>query len=96
MDEYWTPLNYEGFEQYLISESTHKYWGGFQYVFQFDNGFGASVIKHDESYGNVDDLFELAILYDGEITYDSFFQYGVKGWLTNNNVINYLNKIKNL
>ena len=67
---YWTPLNYEGFEQYLMKKSTHKYFGGFQYEFQFDNGFGASVIKHDESYGNVDDLFELGVLDEnGELKY---------------------------
>ena len=69
---YWTPLNYEGFEQYLIKKSTHKYWGGFQYEFQFDNGFGASVIKHDET-----------VIADNVI-----------GWLTNEEVIDYLKAIQ--
>jgi hypothetical protein len=94
---HWTPLNYEGFEQHLMKKSTHKHFGGFQYEFQFDNGFGASVIKHNESYGNVDDLFELAVLNeDGEITYDTYIADNVIGWLTNEEVIDYFKAIQSL
>jgi hypothetical protein len=94
---YWTPLNYEGFEQYLIKKSTHKYWGGFQYEFQFDNGFGASVIKHNESYGNIDDLFELGVLDEnGELTYETDITNNVIGWLTNEEVIEYFKAIQSL
>ena len=93
----WTPLNYEGFEQYLMQKSTHKFLGGFQYEFQFDNGFGASVIKHDGSYGNVDDLFELAVLNEnGEITYDTYIADNVLGWLTNEEVIECFKQIQSL
>lgn len=94
---YWTPLNYEGFEQHLMKKSTHKHFGGFQYEFQFDNGFGASVIKHNESYGNVDDLFELAVLNEyGEITYDTYIADNVIGWLTNEEVIECFKQIQSL
>ena len=92
----WTPLNYEGFEQYLIKEGSHIGYGGFVYEFKFDNNYGASVVKHDCSYGNVDDLFELAVLYNGQITYNEDLTQDVIGWLTQDEVIGHLEYIKNL
>ena len=71
-----------------------------QWRFKFDNGFGASVIKHEFSYGFEDDLFELAVLeWTGEyhgITYDTPITDNVIGYLTNDEVMNYLYQIKNL
>lgn len=71
-----------------------------QWRFKFDNGFGASVIKHEFSYGFEDDLFELAVLeWTGEyhaITYDTPITDDVIGYLTNDEVMNYLYQIKNL
>lgn len=41
--------------------------GGEQYIFKFGNSYGASVIKHDFSYGSEDDLWELAVLkFEGD------------------------------
>lgn len=91
----YTPLNYEGFEQYLIKETTHKYWGGFQYEFAFDNKYGVRVLKHDESFGNVCDLFEIEILFEGKMTYDTIIEQGYVGWLTNEDVIDFLEQIMN-
>ena len=96
MDDYYTPLNYEGFKQYLIKEGSHSGYGGFVYEFKFDNNYGASVIKHDCTFGNVDDLFELAILYNGQMTYKENSSQNVFGWLTQDEVIGYLEYIKNL
>jgi hypothetical protein len=71
-----------------------------QWRFKFDNGFGASVIKHEFSYGFEDDLFELAVLrWTGEyheIAYDTSVTDNVIGFLTNSDVMNYLYQIKNL
>ena len=91
-----TPLKYEGFEQYKINPK-----GPGQWLFKFDNNYGASVIKHWGSYGYEDDLFELAVLeFDKKgnthITYKTPITDDVVGYLTNNDVIRYLNKIKNL
>ncbi|ATN92895.1 TerC family protein [Pseudomonas phage PPSC2] len=36
--------------------------GGTQVVHKFENGFGASVVSHDFSYGSALGLFELAVL----------------------------------
>lgn len=71
-----------------------------QWRFKFNNGFGASVIKHFGSYGFEDDLFELAVLeWTGEyheITYDTPISDDVVGYLTNDEVMNYLYQIKGL
>ena len=83
----WTPLNYEGFEQYLIKEGTHPGYGGFTYEFVFKDRLIVSVIKHDCSYGNVDDLFEIAILVDDVVE-------EVIGWKTNDEVLKLLNEIR--
>lgn len=40
-------------------------------VYKFKNGFGASVIKHDFSYGGKKGLWELALLdNEGELMYN--------------------------
>ena len=91
----YTMLNYEGFEQWLVDSNV--YCNGFCYEFQFDNGYGASVIKHDYSYGHANDLFELAVLdEDGNITYETYITEDVIGWLDNDEVLDYLNQIQNI
>lgn len=84
----YTMLNYEGYEEYLLDSNV--YLNGFCYEFIFDNGYGASVIKHDYSYGGKNDLFEVAYLYDREIQNDDIY-----GWLTNREVLNRLEELKN-
>ena len=75
--------------------------GGVQYLFKFENGYGASVVKHDFSYGGKKGLWELAVIkiesvdkwqlcYTTEITND------VLGWLSNEDVIETLNKIETI
>lgn len=39
--------------------------GGIQRFFKFNNGYGASVIRHDSSYGSDKGLWELAVLSGG-------------------------------
>ena len=55
-------LNYEGFEQYLLTSSIIEKYESAHYIFKFDNGIGASVIKHIGSYGYDQDLWELATI----------------------------------
>ena len=44
--------------------------GGLQMVYKFDNGYGASVIQHEGSYGSHKGRWELAVLCHGELCYD--------------------------
>lgn len=96
-------LNYEGFEKWL-----HKVFTGLSndfpeahYIFKFDNGYGASVVKSTYSYGGNRDLWELAVIefVDGdkwEITYDTSITNDVIGYLTDEGVCYILRKIYKL
>ena len=93
-------LNYEGFEKHLVKQREHML--GVQYVFKFDNNYGASVIKHSGSYGHDQDLWELGVLHFGEdendwhLTYNTPITADVIGWLTDAEVGDLLQKIKEL
>lgn len=91
----YTKLNFEGYEEYLVSEGGN-FFGGYAYEFKFENNYGASIIKHCFSYGNEDDLFELAVLYNGKITYGTEITKDVLGYLDNDDVLAVLNQIKEL
>ena len=64
----------------------------------FENGFGASIVKHDFSYGGRDGLYEIAVLDDiegGPIYYTSVTD-DVLGYLSEGDVETHLNEIKSL
>ena len=71
---------------------------GIQCRIHFENGFGASVIRHEHTYGGKDGLYELAVLdADGEIHYDNVVANGdVRGYLTEDSVTTLLAEIQNL
>jgi len=71
---------------------------GIQCRIMFENGFGASVIRHEHTYGGKDGLYELAVLdADGEIHYDNSVANGdVHGYLTEVDVTELLKEIQNL
>jgi hypothetical protein len=63
----------------------------------FDNGYGASVVKHEYSYGGKDGLYELAVLdKDGELTYDTPITNDVIGYLREIDVTDVMEKIQKL
>ena len=94
-----TILNYEGFEPYL--HDWGSCWEGVQYIFKFENSYGASIVKHNSSYGHERDLWELAVIkfYSTEewgLVYDTEITDDVEGWLTDTDVKELLARIKGL
>ena len=93
-------LNYEGFEKFLIDDEPCVVLGGAHYVFKFDNGYGASVIKHRGSYGHEDDLWELAVIIfngdDWELCYKTEITNDVIGWQTDEDIRVLLERIQSL
>lgn len=62
----------------------------------FSNGYGASIITGTAFYTNEDAPYELAVLYNNEITYDTELTDDVLGYLTEDEVNEYLLKIEAL
>ena len=75
---------------------TNDFNGGIQKVYEFPNGYGASVIKHKGSYGYSEGLWELAVLNEGELCYDTEITNDVIGYLNDPEVDRYLRRINQL
>ena len=55
---------------------------GYQLIYKFDNGYGASVVKHDFQYGGKKGMYEIAVLdNDGDLCYDTPITSDVIGHL---------------
>lgn len=87
-----------GMEKYLVGEKEHL--GGIAKRYRFPNDYGASVVSHPYSYGGSVGKWELAVLeYSGEdwrLTYSTPITQDVLGYLTDEDVLSYLKKIKKL
>ena len=94
-------LNCGAFESYVVLE--RNWLGGVQYVFKFDNNYGASVIKNKGSYGRELDLWELAVIKftdegkdDWNLCYDTEITDDVLGELDDGDVRDLLDRIRGL
>ena len=65
-----------------------------QRIYRFPNGYGASVVRHENSYGGREGLFELAVLNSSDDT--TPVTIDVEGWLTIENVDKLLDHISKL
>ena len=82
-------------QKYL--KSTHDFNGGIQKVYEFPNGYGASVVKHRGSYGYDKGLWELAVLdFDGSLCYTTEITNDVIGHLNDPEVDRLLRRIEQL
>jgi hypothetical protein len=50
---------------------SQEWRGGEIKTFQFENGYGASMVRFPGSYGYENSLWEIAVLSDGKICYDT-------------------------
>ena len=76
---------------------TDDFLSGKKARIQFDNGYGASVVSHNFSYGGKQGLYEIAILdNEGQICYDTPITNDVVGHLTEEDVTEVLIKIQSL
>lgn len=66
------------------------------YRYEFKNGYGASVLRSSYSFGGDRGLFELAVLKDGDICYNTPITNDVIGYLTADEVTEYLQQIEKL
>jgi hypothetical protein len=83
------------FEDLEFKELSHD--RGIQARVQFKNGYGASVVKGEYTYGGRDGFYELAVLNeDGRITYDTDITNDVCGFLCEAEVTALLMKIESL
>ena len=79
------------YPEFLVKEK--KVPGGIQKVYNFPNGYGASVIQRAGSYGFERGLWELAVLFMEDICYSSPITIG---HLNQRQVKNLLQQIKEL
>lgn len=81
----------------IIIKNLHE---GTQTIVFYDNGYGASVVKHKFSYGGQEGLFEVAVLKgnkdDWQICYDTDITDDVLGYQNDNDVENVLERISKL
>ena len=78
---------------------TKKYdiHNGIGYVYQFENGYGASVVSHDGSYGGKQGLYEIAVLDStGDLCYSTPITDDVIGYATEDKVLDTLHRIRML
>ena len=80
---------------YNPTQTNHRN-NGIQHIYRFENShYSASVVKTPTSYGGKSGLWELAVLLDGKITYNTPItkNHDVIGWLTDNDVQEILSQI---
>ena len=75
---------------------TKEAYSGIQKEYQFDNGYGASVICHKGSYGGAHGLWEVAVTWGSDLCYDTEITDSVLGHLSTDEVNKTLKRIKDL
>jgi hypothetical protein len=82
----------------LLTFEKLKHQDGIQAIVEFPNGFGASVIKSDTSFGGKSGLFELAVLdnENGNINSTTDITDDVIGWQDEDDIDRVLTAISKL
>lgn len=85
---------YELQQEFIISDQENG--NSMKHIYKFSNGYGASVIQSEYSYGHKDGLYELAVLKDGELCYSTPITGDIIGYLTADEVAEHLSRIERL
>lgn len=80
----------------LQFETHPSHRNGVRATVSFDNGYSASIIRSEYSYGGNSGFYELAVLHDGELVYDTEVTDDVLGWLDEDDVTEAMAKISRL
>ena len=83
----------------LVIPNTFKHegmTGGYAKHAVFINGYGASVVSHEYSYGGRDGLFEIAVTHGNGLCYATPVTSDVLGWLDHAGVMDILMQINAL
>ena len=95
----YAEINTKDFNEYAVRRNDGTCYPemGSQRIYRFGNGYGASVVRHEHSYGGRQGLFELAVLdSNDELCYDTPITRDVIGWLTLVQVEELLDQISKL
>ena len=81
----------EGFQE------KKKIHDGDQWLFKYDNGYGASIVQHSGSQGGKEGYYEIGVLDShGELCYDTPITDDVIGYADEIKLYETLNRIKTL
>lgn len=88
----------EQFNPFVEYSAVHQeLHGGDQYTFTFRNGYGASVVRNQFSYGGHEGLWELAVLdSEGRLTYATPVTDDVIGRMSEQDVSRVLYEVASL
>jgi hypothetical protein len=82
------------FKPHLLAKSGFKgYEDAKQAIAKFENGYGVSVLLGSCFYSNGKDTYELAVLFNDVITYQTDITDDVMGYLSENEVSEVMMKV---
>jgi hypothetical protein len=80
-----------GFDGYRLLDQGNDQW-----LYTFENGYGASVVKGPYTYGGPEGFYELAVLHPDSLCYRTEITNDVIGWLDEAKVLSTLDAIREL
>lgn len=84
------------FKDLRFEEITYTKYYKKQGILNFDNGYGVSVVQGTGTYSNNENQWELAVLKNGELCYDTPITPDVIGWLSEADVTEVMKKVQEL